>query len=76
MNVSIKFPKEIKSPWRALYYAEQFIRNEWTISMVNSRISDLFMRIHNPTDLWYNQMRRVQGYPIPADVKKISNNLT
>lgn len=68
LNGTIKIRKDVKSPVPFHVYAERFDRNQWHMSIVNSRRSDFCTAIHDPDEIWYNKTKRFEECPIKAGV--------
>jgi hypothetical protein len=68
LNGSVKILKELKSPWLAEYYAEQFYRDTWVRSPIQRKFDDLCLSFHSPKEIWYKILKDVPECPFEADV--------
>jgi hypothetical protein len=69
INGSVKFLKTIRSPLKVHAYAEQYVRSQWVISMIDKRIADGCASMHNPLEPWYNLYKNLSGCPLEAGVR-------
>lgn len=72
LNGSVKILREVKTPWVAEYFAEQYVRDQWVRSPIQRKFDDLCLFIHSPTELWFRITQSVPNCPFKAGVKMIS----
>lgn len=70
-NGSIRFLKDINSPWQERHYTEKFERGQWNLAVINTHFQDFCPRINSPTEVWHHQLGNVQGCPIKAGVRML-----
>lgn len=76
VNGSIRFLKDIDSPWQERHYTEKFDRGQWNLALVNTQFQDFCPRIKSPTEAWHFQMRHLPGCPIKAGVRMLLKSFT
>jgi hypothetical protein len=64
LNGSVKFLKEVKSPWNLKAYAEQSVRDKWIVAMFNRKIPDYCAAMKQHGEFWYDMLKDKQGCPI------------
>lgn len=70
MNGTVRFLKDIESPWMERHFLEQFDRGQWHVGIMNTPLKDWCPRISNPLEPWHKQIQHVQPCPISAGVSK------
>lgn len=68
LNGTVKFLKEVKSPWKVYAFAEQYVRDQWVVAMFNRKIPDYCAVMKNPGEFWYAMLKDKKGCPIPEGV--------
>lgn len=72
LNGSILFLKEIKAPWKALFFLEKFHRDKWNMEMIKKSVPDFCATIQKPSEPWYFITSKFEhkDCPFPAGVRK------
>lgn len=71
LNGTIKFLKQVKSPWKSGVFLERFDRGKWNIEAINKKNADFCVSMRNPLEPFYYITSRYlpQKCPIPAGVR-------
>lgn len=71
LNGTLKFLKQVKSPWKSGVFVERFHRGKWNIEAFNKKNEDFCVSLRNPLEPFYYITSRYisQKCPIPAGVR-------
>lgn len=64
----VKFLHPVKSPYKAHFYAEKFIRGQWNLEIYNRVIPDFCSVMLEPSEIWYKLFEGQKGCPYEAGV--------
>lgn len=65
LNGSLRYKKEIKSPWTAIVFLERFDRGQWNTEAMYKKIPDFCKEIQNPLMPWYKQTSQLKHKHCP-----------
>jgi hypothetical protein len=71
LNGNLTVLKEIKSPWKALFFLERFHRGKWNMEMIKKSVPDFCATIQSPKEAWYFITSKFEhkNCPFPAGVR-------
>lgn len=70
INGTAKFTREHRSSIPFQILAERFDRNQWHLSVMNTKRDDFCKSIHNLAELWGAKMMKFKGCPLKVGVRK------
>lgn len=78
LNGNITVLKEIKSPWKALFFLERFHRGKWNMEMIKKSVPDFCATIQSKKEAWYFITSKFEhkNCPFPAGVSRFSSILS
>ena len=69
-NGSIEFTREVKSPWKSVFFSEKYDKGSWYQTGPTKRIEDFCHSIQSPFEVWYpvTSTFNPKNCPFPAGV--------